>query len=80
MRTIPISVLIVSSALLVNVLLSIFEGPSWAVISMFVAGPFLMVWMVLHVLRDDSVEVRDLENDEEWGYQDRPDLRPVKHS
>lgn len=40
-----------------------------------VAGFVVVPWMVVHVLRDRSVSVREL-GDDEWGYQDRPDLRP----
>ncbi len=78
MRKLPISVHIVTLALLVNVLLGLFDGPGGLVLTMFLAGPFLMVWMVLHVLKDRSVPVRDLEEGEQWGYQDRPDLHPIK--
>ncbi len=77
MRSIPISALIVSLALIINMLLAFMNGPDWAVWAMFLAGPFLMVWMVLHVLRD-PFPYRELEDREEWGYLDRPDLRPAR--
>lgn len=43
----------------------------------FALSPLLLIWMVLSVLKDKSVKVPDLEGDEHWGYQDRPDIRPV---
>ncbi|MBK9274724.1 MAG: hypothetical protein IPM49_09315 [Flavobacteriales bacterium] len=38
----------------------------------------LVLWLVWSVLRDRSVPVRDLGAREQWGYQDRPDIRPVE--
>jgi len=78
MGTIPKSVFIVTMLLVVNTVLATREGPLWLIQTISLAGPLLIVWMVVDVLRDRSVPVRDLEPGEEWGYQDRPDLRPVR--
>jgi hypothetical protein len=76
MRTVPISVLVVSALLLVNAVLAGAGGPFWLIAVISMAGPLLVLWMVGDVLTDRSVPVRHLDNDEEWGYQDRTDLRP----
>lgn len=47
---------------------------AWAVFSL---SPFLVVWMVVSVLKDKSRPMPELEAGDEWGYADRPDLRPV---
>lgn len=44
----------------------------------FALSPFLVIWMVVSVLKDRSVQVPELEGDEQWGYQDRRDIRPVQ--
>ncbi len=44
---------------------------------MFGLSPFLVIWMVIRVLKDTSHPVAELEEGDEWGYADRPDLRPV---
>ncbi len=48
-----------------------------AVWVVFGLSPFLVLWMVVRVLKDTSNSVPDLEEDAEWGYADRPDLKPV---
>jgi hypothetical protein len=39
---------------------------------MYLASPFLLVWMVYRVLKDDAVNYPELPEDEEWGYSDKP--------
>jgi hypothetical protein len=41
---------------------------------LFAAAPFLMGWMVWTVLQDRSLRMKDLGEEQEWGYQDRSDL------
>lgn len=79
-RPLPSSVHVVSSVLLLNMAIALFGASGWLIGTLLVSGPFLMVWMVWQVLRDQSLPMRDLEAGETWGYQDRPDLRPVKDS
>jgi hypothetical protein len=78
MRQIPTPVLIVTSLLLISTVLAGLGALPWLVQFISLLGPLLVLWMVLHVLKDTSVEIRDLGEDEHWGYQDRPDLRPVR--
>ncbi len=78
MRSVPRSVLIVTAVLIASVVLAEFPAPLWLMQAVVLAGWCLVVWMVLDVLRDRSAHVRQLEPDEHWGYQDRPDLRPVR--
>ena len=37
----------------------------------FFLSPLLMIWMVLNVLKEKNTNVRELKEDEEWGYCDR---------
>lgn len=75
MSNVPWPVLLVTLLLVLNTglaSLGLLPGMVHAVSS---AGLLLVPWMVIRVLRDTSTSVRDL-GDDEWGYQDRPDLRP----
>lgn len=74
--SIPSSVWALTALLALSTLLSSLDQLPWVVHVISLAGPAGIVWMVVHVLRDHSVAVRDLADDEQWGYQDRPDLRP----
>ena len=67
-----LSTIIVSSYLVLYHTIFQLNGFSDLVISMFIAAPFLMGWMVVSILRDTSVAVRELSENEEWGYQDKP--------
>lgn len=78
MRPVPIAVHVTSLVLLLNMAIGLFGGPAWLIGTLFLTGPFLVVWMVYRVLKDDSLPMRDLEEGEDWGYQDKTDLRPVK--
>ncbi|MCS7037607.1 MAG: hypothetical protein RMJ33_08735 [Saprospiraceae bacterium] len=57
-----------------------FSGPylSYAAAWIFFSlSPFLVIWMVVSVLKDRRHPMPELESGDEWGYADRPDLRPV---
>lgn len=41
-----------------------------------ILGVLGVPWMAIHVLRDESGPVVRPLGEDEWGYQDRPDLRP----
>jgi hypothetical protein len=41
------------------------------IISMFIASPFLVIWMVITILKNGHYKGPELKEDEEWGYQDR---------
>jgi hypothetical protein len=76
MQTIPCPVWIVTALLFLSAALSGAGVLPGVVQSIWLLGPGLVLWMVVYVLKDRSVLVRDLGDGEEWGYQDRPDLRP----
>lgn len=75
MRTTHRSVVIVTLLLLLNAGLA--GAGAWPHVVQGITGlGFVLVpWMVIDVLRDARVTSRDL-GDDEWGYRDRPDLRP----
>lgn len=76
MRPLPRAVHIVTAVLLVNMLVAAVTVPQWVFVVLFAAAPVLMIWLTVSVLRDRSVPMRDLPESNEWGYQDRDDLRP----
>jgi hypothetical protein len=39
--------------------------------AMFLASPFLVIWMAYAILKYGSYSGRELNEDEEWGYQDK---------
>jgi threonine/homoserine/homoserine lactone efflux protein len=67
---------VVTGLLLIQCVLAVGARPLWLISLLSLAGPFLIVWMVWDVLTDRRVACRELADDEEWGYADRPDLRP----
>ena len=76
MSRVPWPVFVVTLLLIINCGLSVAGGPLWLMTTISAAGPFLILWMVIHTLRTAAPDVRDLGPNEDWGYQDRPDLRP----
>jgi hypothetical protein len=38
---------------------------------LFLIAPFLIVWMVYVVLKDDQYKYPELNKDDEWGYRDK---------
>lgn len=77
-RPLPASVHVASLVLLINMAIGFLGGPAWLIGGLFITGPVLVLWMVWQVLHDQSVPMRDLEEDEHWGYQDKPDMRPER--
>jgi hypothetical protein len=46
-------------------------GASSAVLTgMFAASPFLVIWMAITIMKYGKYSGRELEEQEEWGYQD----------
>ena len=41
------------------------------IISMFIASPFLVIWLVVTLLKHGQYNGPELSDNEEWGYQDR---------
>ncbi|HQW86611.1 MAG TPA: hypothetical protein PLH93_05470 [Flavobacteriales bacterium] len=73
----PLAVHVTTAVLCLNIALGLFGGPAWLIGGLILPGPALVLWLVWSVLRDRSVPIRDLGPREQWGYQDRPDLRPM---
>lgn len=78
MRPLPLSVHVATLVLLTNMAIGLLGGPPWLIGGLFISGPAFVIWMVWQVLQDKSVPMRELHDEEEWGYQDRPDLRPYR--
>lgn len=76
MPSIPYPVWLVTTLLVISASLSGAGVLPGVVQAISLMGPVLVPWMVVRVLKDRSVQVRELAEGEEWGYQDRPDLRP----
>jgi hypothetical protein len=70
-QPIPASVFIVSAFLVVYVLLISTNTTASIGWMIFIASPFLLIWMVISVLRSKEFTGKDLEEDEEWGYADK---------
>lgn len=51
--------------------------PQWLPALMFTLSPFLVVYMVYSVLRYDTYDGPELQPNEEWGYQDKPEIKSV---
>jgi hypothetical protein len=50
-----------------------FTGASFNLLAaMFILSPFLVLWMAMTILMDKKYEVKELEDEEEWGYADKP--------
>ena len=62
----------VSLYLFIYVLLYHYEAPWQIIATMFLISPFLVIWMAYTILRHAKYDGRELEEDEEWGYQDKP--------
>jgi hypothetical protein len=70
-QRIPVSVFIVSAFLVVYVLVISAGASSLIGRIMFIASPFLVIWMVISVLRSKTFTGKDLDEGEEWGYSDK---------
>ena len=67
----PVSVFIVTGFLIVYVMVMMTPAAESVGRSMFIASPFLVIWMVISVLRSKRFTGKDLEDGEEWGYADK---------
>ena len=70
-QQIPVSVFIVSAFLVLYVLVMATNASSSLGRIMFIASPFLVIWMAISVLRSKTFTGKDLEENEEWGYADK---------
>ncbi|WP_207492286.1 hypothetical protein [Aridibaculum aurantiacum] len=58
--------------LLVYVILFHYNAPLPILGIMFLLSPFLVIWMAYTILKHGKYEGRELAENEEWGYQDKP--------
>jgi len=63
--------LAVTSFLLVYTIMCRLDVPVEVLSIMYLLSPFVVIWMALVVLKDNSSPVKELEKNEEWGYQDK---------
>ena len=75
MKNYELAVGIVTGILILFVTLIQFEVSQFLIWLIFLAGPFLVIWMVYSVLVAD-VDIKET-FEEQW-YQDRPDLRRME--
>lgn len=67
-----IPVIVVSAVLAlyaVFILVGVQMNITWMI---FVASPFLVIWLVYRVIRYGEYRGNELGEDQEWGYMDRP--------
>ncbi len=75
MKNPKIAVFVTTLLLVVFAAASRLNAPLRLLLFLFSISPLFLVWMVYTVLRYGRYTGRELGHDEEWGYQDRPDLR-----
>ncbi len=75
MKNYELAVGIVTGILILFVALIQFEVSQFLIWLIFMAGPFLVIWMVYSVLMAD-VDVKET-FEQQW-YQDQPDLRRME--
>ena len=64
------STIIVTSFLVVYQVLCVLGIASAITFTIFFISPLLIIWMVLSILKDKKTNVRELKEEEEWGYND----------
>ena len=62
---------IVTSVLVFYNVMILNTGLSDLVLFIFCISPFLMIWLVVTILKDDFYRGRELGPGEHWGYQDK---------
>jgi hypothetical protein len=72
MKNHKLSTAIVTTYLVIYTLLFHAGAPLPVVGSMFLLSPFLVIWMAYTILRFGKYDGRELRENEEWGYQDKP--------
>ena len=68
------AVILVSIYLLIYTIFAHSPAMGWLTPTMFVLSPFLVIWMVYTVLKKGEYNGPELASEQEFGYQDRPDL------
>jgi hypothetical protein len=72
MKNYKFSTVIVTAYLVVYTFLFQAEAPLPVLAWMFVISPFLVIWMAYTILRYGGFTGRELHDNEEWGYDDKP--------
>ena len=68
-----IAAVIIATLYLITYVILFQTGISITILSyLLLISPFLMIWVVYTVLKDDHEPYPDLGEDEEWGYRDKP--------
>ncbi|MGZ3750368.1 MAG: hypothetical protein ACXVB0_10275 [Mucilaginibacter sp.] len=65
------AVIMVTAYLMTYVILSQTSVGIYVVPYLFLTSPFLLIWMVYSVLKDDLLEYPELGKKDEWGYHDK---------
>ncbi len=71
MRNHKFSTVFVTAYLVVYTILFQLNASFDVLAIMFLLSPFLVIWMVYTILKYGKYEGRELEENEEWGYQDK---------
>ncbi|MBS1654374.1 MAG: hypothetical protein JSU05_06005 [Bacteroidetes bacterium] len=71
MKRANFSAALVTGVLLLYCMLILLEAPLPYILTVFIALPVLLAWMVYTVIRHGTYRGAELAEDEEWGYQDK---------
>jgi hypothetical protein len=64
------STIIVTTCLVLYQVLCFLDTGITIALIIFLISPLLMIWLVLSILKDKKTNVKQLKEDEEWGYND----------
>lgn len=71
MKNAILPTILVTLYLLTYTVLTKLDVPLNILLLLFAFWPVAVIWMVVSIMRDKSTSVRELEENEEWGYQDK---------
>lgn len=70
-NSVKIPVVLSTLLLLVYALLFLVDAPLPIILSLFTLSPIFIIWTVYAVLRKEEYRGKELEDEEEWAYEDR---------
>lgn len=70
-NSVKIPVVLSTLLLLVYALLFLVDAPLPIILSLFSLSPIFIIWTVYAVLRKGEYRGKELEDEEEWAYEDR---------
>lgn len=70
-KRIPFAVYAATALLVIYSVLIFLDVPLRITGFVFFISPFFLVWMIISVLKDKDYPVKELEENEEWGYGDK---------